>query len=339
MPKKRNNRPTRKVQRPKAKRKAPRDVRGGTGGQRIEGEPTRLMNCLALYGDSLLNPFDTPPGCVPHSPALPSGKYKVWSKGYMYCGTGGFGFIAATDSVTSDVPMVKASNIGFSGGTTAFSSAGVQSYLSNSPFLLADLGDGLVQVRNVSMGIRIRYVGDNYTQLAGVTLPFEEPDHSPTLIRDGMTAQNMLAYADVHAMPITPSRNWTTITWTPRRPAEYEYRQTDPANSTIAIMVNGIAGAPFEYEVYSNFEAIGRNVVNPTPSAADDGLASRLTGTIAELRPKQRHSLASSGINHIDKWVRGTVMDQAQHLLMGGIRHGVLYASELAAGYAGLKSL
>jgi hypothetical protein len=289
------------------------------------GQPTLLMNCLAQYGESLINPFDAPPGCLPHSPAMPSGKYKSFARGTMVVGTQGVGFVAASTAMDQDNTFGWVSGSLFAGTTLDIALPGVGFFKSNSPFTMASFGADLIQGRNVSLGIRIRY-SDREVDRGGVIVPFEDPNHrNLTFGGTPIGVTDALAYETTRSLPNGEARKWYVQTWTPRLIGEYGYRDNPDGPTNLVIFVSGAKpGATFEFEIFSNYEVVGRAVPNPTPSEADDGLTSRVTGFVSELSSAALTRLQSIGIGRLESMMRKTVMDQASHLLMTGRRTGLL---------------
>jgi hypothetical protein len=255
---------------------------------------------------------------------MPSGKYKVFARGTMTVGTAGVGFVTATTALDHNNNFGWSSSALFAGTTFDIAAPGVDLFKSNSPFAASAFGGDLLQGRNVSLGIRIRF-SDREVDRGGIIIPFEEPNHRELAIGTTVGPVDALAYETTRSLPNGEDRKWYVQTWSPRIVTEYGYRSLSIGSTNLVIFVAGAkAGLTFEYEVFSNFEVIGRNVPNPTPSEADDGLASRVTGFVSELSSAALTRLQSIGVGRLEQIMRKTVMDQASHLLMTGRRTGLL---------------
>lgn len=257
--------------------------------QRSMSNPRRAPDegqiCALHFAQSLLNPFETPPVCAPWFPALTSGKYKAFFRGQLATGTQGFGFISCLPGAASDQTNTWYSDSAYTGTSITNFGTGVNTGSPNSPFLSADISSQGVEVRFVSCGIRVRYTGTELNK-GGTIRCLEEPDHQ-TLEAHGMN--DLASYDQARAVPV--DKDWVAVTFQHIRAEEFQYLSTPNLQSPgVPIMGIGIqtpvAGSTFDFEMTTNFEAIGANVRNKTSSHADIGLTTKIVTAASKLGTK-----------------------------------------------------
>lgn len=237
-----------------------------------------LSPCARDYARSLVNPFEGPTACIPNFPACMSRKVRVFSKGVFSTGTSGFGFILVDPllAAINDQGSLWYSLSNYAGTTiTDTVVVGTQTASSNSDYPIATIGPAStqVQVRVVSSGIRIRYIGTELNR-GGQIVGLSEPTH------DSLTNRSFVDLSGQERSRLIPvlDRNWVTLTYFPVQPAESEFSSdVVPASRPcpakfMAFAVNAASsGTPlsYEYEFFTNLEYTGLNVRGLTPSHVD----------------------------------------------------------------------
>jgi len=224
--------------------------------------------CGMEYAASLLNPFDlTLNPCIPRFPSLPSRKFSTFSGGVgMTSTSNATGGVAAYLRASSDSASVVTTGATYTNlGIPYFSDTGAVSHNASSPYLDADIGATGVQVRLVSLGIQVRYIGTELN-MGGLCYPIMEPDMASV---QGFTASTITSYPEF-TKPLKFDREWVAINYTPRDPKNFEFKP-DPkpvvAHTPLGILIESASGAqPFEYKFAAHWEAIGRNARGKTIS-------------------------------------------------------------------------
>lgn len=232
--------------------------------------------CVVDYAAALVDPFTQPPTCLPVAPSLESQKYACFVRGNFYAGTsnGGFGYVALAPKPVNDFSSpnqaVWASTSAFTlQAVNSSSNANVDGMNPNSPFTNPELygNSGDISVRITAAGIRARYTGTELNR-SGSMVAFEQPDHHSVV---GLTYEDVLAYKSAVVTPV--SREWTVVTYQPKRDDEFKFLDSvnsgSVSNHQMVIMVNGLtAGESLEFEAFIHFEAIGSTIRGKTPSHA-----------------------------------------------------------------------
>lgn len=208
---------------------------------------------------------------LPTSPAIPSLKGWVFTKGTFLTQANSQGYIAFNPytAVTSDLP-----NVFYTDGSGAVTSipgavaAGVAGATSNSPYLSTSFGatEDLTAWRVVSAGLRVRYSGNNLNK-GGSLVAFSHPSHN-TIV--GATDTEMLAYNTSKRLPVDNS--WTSLVWCPASFADFTFRQAVPGGSPsmgVSVEAPGATVISFAFEAYVNFEVNGRQIRGQTPTMQD----------------------------------------------------------------------
>lgn len=221
----------------------------------------RPLNGATKYAASLLNPFETELCGVPTFPILPSTKYRCFVRGTFGAAAGTTAWIWGGPACASDIAHGYYSTATCVTTTFASSGTGVAT-LNSSNSLLSDseIGADLSQVKVVSCGLRVRYIGSELNR-SGRIVAIEEPSHGSLLSLD---LQDIRGYDRAVSVPVT--RDWVTVNWQPVRREDLEYQEgsnVKPYASTrrcLGIMVDGYTGdaANFmEFEFFTNNEMIG----------------------------------------------------------------------------------
>jgi hypothetical protein len=221
--------------------------------------------CARHYGETLLNPFDSPAGaCVPVLPCLDTAKRKIFCRGTGYVQSNGFGGLTCYTSLAGDTPAAIYTTGTGSSNTMTWDAAHMNKISPNSELTAADFSAQQVQARIVGLGIRLRYTGKQ-VDMNGSVYALEEPNHGKT---DTMNVEDLRAFDRVKTQPFT--REWVVAAWQPVLPLETAFSNnayaspfptpTNPLIILIACQGSGTAGnpsLPFEWEYFAHYEAIG----------------------------------------------------------------------------------
>lgn len=261
-------------------------------GQRTKKTPTKAPQprantehpCVVDYAYSLVNPFDSPPSCVPISPALPSLRQKFWTKGTLSTsssnGIGGITFAPrpvnngiGTHSIVATEAAYNALVLPASGA------AGTVDQYCNSPYPSSNFGIAAgLEWRVVSAGLRVRYIGSELNRQGRVLL-LEEPGH---LGLANYTVTDMLGLDRSRSEVV--NRSWHTVTWQPVKGTEFNY-QTDAGiqNHCLGIMIIGGLDHNYEYEAVVNVELIGQLARGKQNSFAFNETTSRIVAALGQV--------------------------------------------------------
>jgi len=225
--------------------------------------------CGLEYATSLVNPFDFSLNpCIPKMPSIPSRKLCTYVSGLGHTsGTTSYGGVTAYMTASNDTTCLAATDVAFTGSSLpAWSSVGASSILQNSPYAAADFSATGVQVRLVSAGLKVRFVGTKLNQ-GGVCFPFLEPDLGDVT---GFTANDITSF-DQYFQGIDFNTDWVTITYSPRHPADFDFAAAPQPltgqHPCMGILVQSATpNQPFEYVWTAHWEVIGRNARGKTLS-------------------------------------------------------------------------
>lgn len=238
--------------------------------------------CAMMYGASLANPFTGPMACIPDYPVLKSRRVRYFVRGsFNVSTTSGVGGLVYTPEglVANDNPGVYFSAIANVNSTTPDPSLGTPntplSATSNSEFTTSEIGSSL-SYRVVSSGVRIRYIGTELNR-GGQVICLAAPNHE-TL--SGFTEAQLLSYDFGTKLPV--DRRWINLVYHPVDGNDLAFQATIPtaANAQgygwnyMAILVLAPGGlttpsCPMEFEVYTNFELVGKLARGIQNSEAD----------------------------------------------------------------------
>lgn len=231
-----------------------------------------ISHCASEYLNALLNPFSGPLACVPIPPSVESRKVRYWVKSSLAIGTAGFGYVFGSPigCLSNTQFCVHNSSSTYAGTVMSTAGAGVQGFVSNTPFNNSSFGDptltpDLAQARVVASGLRIRYTGTELNK-SGLVYPWHHRTNGE------LENENIADFYSFQGMePFQVTRNWTTITWTPKTVVDWTFigpligLNTNP----IGIMISGLPGNTYEYEFTTVAEITGPNVGALTPTHSD----------------------------------------------------------------------
>lgn len=292
-----------------------------------------LSDCGRDYAKTLSNPFTGPLGCVPSTHPIMTQKVRVFTRGSFACSkTTGTGFIICDplNSMFNDASCVSYS-INSYAATDLISNnlaAGVNGAFSNSPYTSAQFNEGADgnQGRVVGCGLRIRYTGTSMFN-SGSIYAFHDPTHT-TIV--GSTSANIAGELLATRFQ-AGSRDWLTVLYSPVY--EDDYTLIDPAAVASSAAANVerwymgflITGAQldpnfatYDYEMYTVFEAQGRNVRGMTKAHSDPLGLSAVVNVAQDMRPT-----AAPVEQHSESFV-----SRALHNLGTAISHGSAIYSE-----------
>jgi hypothetical protein len=219
----------------------------------------------------LIDPFNVHGVGLPTSPAVPSLKAWVFSKGSFSTQANSQGYIGFNPyaGVTSDLPTVFYTD--GSGAVTSMPgaiAAGVLGATTNSPYLSTSYGanENDSSWRIVSAGLRVRYTGTTLNK-GGSLVVVSHPTHNSIV---GATDPEMLAYNTSKRLPVNDV--WTCLVWCPAIGADFQFRQAVPAGvPTMGVSVEAPSATvvTFAFEAFINFEVNGRTIRGQTPTMQD----------------------------------------------------------------------
>jgi hypothetical protein len=246
--------------------------------RRMASPASSLSSGAADYAVVLRDPFDGPIVGIPAAfPPLPSGKARYWARGTFTTGSGGVGFVLMNpfNAIVNDLALVYQTGSTYAGTTLTTAATGVTTASSNSPHNNSNFGNGYLQYRIVSAGLRV-YPTMAEIDLNGVYAMLRNPDNQ-TLNTFDQT--NILAYEAASRLPIDSSRRPVCVLFAPVNPEELDYGVQTPHTSKacMGIMVTGTASKTFAWEAAVVVEEVGSYAHGETPSHADpDGFAAVL---------------------------------------------------------------
>jgi hypothetical protein len=257
-------------------------TRAGFGATNATASSTlvKMGGCSVEYGRSLVNPFTGPSACVPTYPVSKTRKMRVFTRGtFSTSNTTGFGFVVADPQrgVCNDLNTVFASlasgvqaNVDW---TTAGNAAGAN---SNSDYAFAQLGEGNTQFnyKVVSCGLKIRYTGTELDR-GGQLIGLQDQDHQSMYLR---TLASIDGEETSRRFPV--NRKWKRVLYRPLDSHDLDFQSAvytyTAAPTDVNFYMAFICQAPdpavslvFEWEYFSNYEIIGRNVRGLTDSHVD----------------------------------------------------------------------
>ena len=247
-----------------------RDQKHSMGGRGNSG----LSAVSQDYALAVANPKEAPLVGIPTDwPLTESFKFRAFAKGSVTIGTQKVGFIQVAPKrfLSNDVTAYYFSTSLFALTTTpvTYVEAGVAIGYSNSPYLTAQYGatgTGL-QGRAVGCMVRVWYTGTELN-ISGEAYAVRQPDNET--MNGGYSVAGINAFPGSLRTPINSRREPIEVYYLPTKAAEVEYSVPSAADPTcMSIMLTGVAGEQFAYEIYGIFEAIGTGVPSTTRTAGD----------------------------------------------------------------------
>jgi len=287
-----------------------------------------MSECAAKYAIAIVSPWDPRcvSACIPNT-SRPTYKMTAYSRGTVVIGTAGFGFLAYAPCLAKDFAAIYYSNNGAAYAGTQIITGNTMppgtaiGLMTNLPFTRAQLIDtGLgdlpeVMGRIVSSSISIKYTGTELNR-GGQVLCFAEPAHdnvhgaaladwlsrreinvdTPTANRDKCWVvtygldENEREFGDAVATDASDSKSIARV---------YPFSRTTPCTpasptngaAVMGIMLSGVAGTTFEYNIIQHNEFIGipcDPFLSPTISdPAGTGLVISSANSLPMLRQAQ----------------------------------------------------
>lgn len=311
----------------------------------------QIPDCVMMYADALLDPFNTEAGvCIPSELfPIPSSKAKLYRRGRFNLGTTGFGYILVKPDTSNDgvaINTTTSSSVGGSGTALSAFSFLTGAAFAQSPYATAAFAAGGIISRIAAIGIRVKYI-DKLMNRNGMCCGFEDPDHSDVSSK---------SYDTLLASPYSMPKRIGDDEWDmsicysgPVNPTDVDFvsGSATPLGvpSFLAIVLSGVAGDQYEYEVVEHVEYAGSTVVNKTPSHADAELFGKVVETAKTItvdRPLQPEeapsfwsSLGEAFESTLPKIVnigKGIFSGASKGGLMGGLFGGISSALGMAPG-------
>ncbi len=274
--------------------------------KRARKPKTRVESCEAEYYQSLNNPWESPGACLPVWPSRPSMRVRSFSRGTISTNAGGNGFIvvnpwsmssSSAGAATSTNLSILTNDVTGSTAVWAFSSGTDSTFATNTigkPHNSFDgggqVGTGAYQYRVVSSGIRIRFIGPLLNRGGRYTSLRVPGDGNFAYSADSNGDLTLASLATVReAYWGTIDNDWITVVYTPQERDSLDYLDGSvvpyaeasqlklPTNNLYGneaqcclgiVISTTTASMPFEYEVTTNFELVGRNATSLSASPA-----------------------------------------------------------------------
>lgn len=234
----------------------------------------------ATYAATLADPWAIQGARIPLAPNVPSAVFNATARGAGAIGTLGGGFVAVAPErmACNDAISVIYTTSAYA-QAPGFINIGPAGTYSNSPYPTSSFGgaiNGGLQYRLVSAGIRINYTGTELNR-GGIYLPL---CLTGTSLLD-LTLGSLLGVPNARPLRITEGP--VSVVWCACDPADFDYKQAPSTDGMfcLGIIVNGVAGTTFEYEVSANFEVFGRNAVNAVAVPADTEAANAIITAVS----------------------------------------------------------
>lgn len=272
--------------------------------------PAQLSDCAVDYYQAIAKPFSPEARgvCLPIFPTRESQKSTGFMSGTAHVGTTGYGFIAVAPCIANDKYSVWKTSPSYNQNYIEISSVlpvGVSAHaMTDLPYRSAQLRDGTditpasVRGRIVTTGLRLRYTGTNLNK-GGRMVAYVSPSHGNL---NGESVDEMTARAGCLRLQVTSS--WSEFVVFSNTSDEMEYPGHEAGSGTssweviracyplsnkqyiatgvpetggvpMVVMMTGVTGNEFEYEVVTHCEFIGAaTAASNTPSHCDvDGLS------------------------------------------------------------------
>jgi hypothetical protein len=320
-----------------SQKKSKREQRANLHVDEMLNHTYRLGHCAQKYAMSLADPFSGPAdACMPVTPAVLSRKARYFIRGQMSTsGVNGLGFatmqpLGANDGATTSGNQGTAGAYVSSSALNAVAgiptldpvTPGVIGLNHNGDYSTAQFGsNSTLQLRLVSMGMRLRYAGTELNR-GGRVLLLEDPEHV-TLSNTSLASFLAQEKAKEHRI----GTDWITLCTTgPTRPNEYDY-VPGPVSGTGtggnnqhylgAIVQSAANSQTFDVEFFWNYEFIGSIARGKTMSEADDAGVGVVLGSIKSMNDNQldsKHPLVQVSSSASKQGVRTSPVETAKAL-------------------------
>lgn len=148
------------------------------------------------YARLLANPYDEELVGLPNSPVLNTRTSRVWNQGTFESGTAGVGFVVADPLAAAagdNTCVITSTNTYATNAIDTTGAVGTASFNSNSEYLQANFGPGMIEARVVAAGLRV-WNQTNVLALGGQVAGIHHPSHTNL---NGYT-QTALSQLDEH---------------------------------------------------------------------------------------------------------------------------------------------
>lgn len=249
--------------------------------------------------------------CIPSFPPIMSRKVFTFLKGDFFAGTTGTAFIAfAPWRLAADYSLLQNDSPGLIYSTAASTSntypamdtaaaplpatglANLNSDIDAAALVFSSASTSGIKYRVVAAGLRVTYTGTSLNMSGGMHI-CETPDHASlsTMSSAGLSVLPSYFFKDVN-------KEWTTLTYSPVHPPEFEYMADAFVNPITIASTNSVApneitrhhmgflitgaqpSAPFRFEAITFLEVIGAEVRGKTRSSSDPTGLSKVTETL-----------------------------------------------------------
>jgi hypothetical protein len=243
-----------------------------------------FSECAVDYLRALIDPFGDfmQPPCIPDMISIPSFKYNSRTRGVMYIGTSGYGFVsydpftAAVNDCSQADACLNTSTAAWAGSSFNAAPDGTTVVATNSTSMFNTAGlastttNGGAQIRLVGGAVRITYTGTTLNQ-GGTVLILRFPSN----INLTPTYGQVINFRQTTVTPVT--RKELSVNYMPDTvsyisyqsfPTSYTTAGGGTTHKSIGFMVTGVPGITFQVEAVSHFELIG-STYTQSPSHTD----------------------------------------------------------------------
>jgi len=322
----------------------------------------RLSRCTEIYARSLVNPFGPLPllPCIPDTVTLPSHKFVSKCRGVFSTGTAnGIGWVlfdpfkqaSNNNSVVGgqvDFPVIYTDNTYASAGITVvaaggvFTTVGINGANGNSSFTIASLSTADRQIRLVSAGLSVRYIGTDFRNQGRVILYRNQGNYTGAL-NGSLTGSVLLQ--DNYAISVPVARKTEYVYYIPDSFAGLSYQLYTTmvaANPTLGgysyiIYVDGgdtTTAQSWEFETVTYWELVGSNLTLTRSEADPVGMGATMS-SLPTKAPSQPPPVEEQ--NFLMK-IYDEVVSATSGLVMTGARNLPAYAGAAALSAMRVRS-